>query len=215
MGKGLPVPAPGMVPWEGLFSLPLWTGDDGGAGLAQDWYLDGFSPPAATVIPWSWLAGPVRFRQVKPLTFAAVSKATGGTAESSVTADEQTEFTAVLDTANEVDAPNLAHFVTTYYDTPRTRLASVVFVLNARTTTEIWTILGVGIGDRFTIPDVPVGWPSGASSLVVEGVQHMSDGEQRVVVWSTSPLIGEAVGSVGPFFRVGVSALGGTALLPW
>lgn len=215
MGQGLPVPAPGMAPWANLFALPAWTGDDGGAGLAQDWYLDGLSPPAAVQIPWSWLSGPVRFRQVKPFTHAAVTKASGGTAESSVSGEEQTDFEAVLDTANDVDAMNLAHFMTTYYDTARTRIASVALILNARTVTEIWTILGVGVGDRFTLTDPPASWPTGATSLVVEGVQHASDGDQRVVVWSTSPLIGETVGSVGPFFRVGTSVLGGTDLLPW
>ena len=214
MGQGLPVPAPGMVPWGTLFALPPWSGEDP-AILAQDWYLAGLSPPAPTSIPWSWLSGPIRFRQGKPFTYAAVTKTSGGTAESSVAADEQTDFEANLDTANDVDAGNLAHFVTTYYDTARTRIASVVLILNSRTQTEIWTILGMAIGDRFTITDVPTDWPAGASSLVIEGIQHLSDGERRVVVWTTSPLIGETVGSVGPFFRVGVSALGGTDLLPW
>lgn len=215
MGQGLPVPAPAMTPWDNLFALPLWTGDDGGQAVAQDWYLDGFSPPAATQIPWTWLSGPIRFRQDKPITYAAISKSSGSTAVSVVSADEQVDYTATLDTANDVDTANYAHFLTTYYDVARTRAAALRLILNTRTRTEIWTILGVGVGDRITITGTPTGWPNGATSLVVEGIKHTSTPAGRIVEWSTSPLIGETVGSVGPFFRVGVSALDGTDLLPW
>lgn len=216
MGQGLPFPAPGMVPWANMFSLPPWTGDESFISLTQHWYLDGLQAPDPVEIPWTWLSGPLRFRQDKPFSYASVSKAGGGTAIASVTADEQTEFTASLDAVNDVDNVNLAHFTVTYYDTPRTRLAEVRLILNRRTDEEVWTILGVGIGTRILITGTPVGWPQGADNLVVEGIHPESTSSYRAVVWSTSPVIGTEIGETGPFFRVGVTPLDSTTdLLPW
>lgn len=218
MGQGLPFPAPGMVPWTNLFALPPWTGDEAFVDLAANWYLDGYSPVDAVEIPFSWLSGPMRFRQDRPFNYAAVSSDGGGTAIARTVADEQVEFTTTLGSRNDVNAPNLAHFTITYYDEPRTRLSSVALVLNDRTEEEIWKILGVGIGDRITITDPPTGYPRGADNLVVEGVRHNAAGNAsaRVVVWATSPVIGAEIGEVGPFFRVGVSPLDSeTDLLPW
>lgn len=216
MGAGLPVPAPGMVPWRHLFALPLWTGDDGGQALAQHWYLDGFSSPPAIEIPYRWIAaGSLKMRTDRPITHAAVTKSGGGTAIASVLADEQIDFTSTTESTNDVDAPNRAHFTVTYYDEPRTRLSSLRFILNRRTVPEIWTLLGVEIGTRIQITGTPANWPEGATDLVVEGKAHSILGDLRVLAWNASPLIGEAVGQVGPFFRVGVSELDGTDLLPW
>lgn len=214
MGQGLPYPAPQMVPWGNLFLLPSWTGDETDPLVAQDWYMSGLSAPAPIEIPYSWLSGPLRFRQDKAFTRSSVTKSGAGIAVSVVDSDEEIEHTATLDSNNNVDTGNLAHFTVTYYDEPRTRASQLRLFLNKRAPTEIWTILGVKVGDRITITGTPTGWPNGATSLVVEGIHHTSAGA-RVVEWSTSPLIGETIGSVGPFFRVGVSALDGTDLLPW
>lgn len=217
MGQGLPYPAPSMVPWSNMFAFPAWTGDETCQTVATHWYLDGLQSPEAVEIPRSWLSGPIRFRQDKAINYAAVSKTGGGTAIVQVSGDEQVEYRASLDAENDVDAPNLAHFTTIYYDEPRMRLAQVALMLNKRTELEVWTILGVGIGTRISITDVPSNWPRGTDSLVVEGIQHMNRGAAaaRVVVWNTSPVIGEELGEVGPFFRVGVSELDGADLLPW
>lgn len=215
MGQGLPVPAPAMTPWARMFDLPAFTGDEQSRTVATHWYLDGYSPPERVEIPWSWLARPFRFRTDRAVTHAAVSKSGGGTAIAHKNADQQIEFTAMLDSGNDVDAPNLAHFMTVYYDEPRTRLNAIRLILNGRSDTECWTILGVGIGDRVELTDVPAGFPRGAAHLVVEGIASEDDGATRSVVWSTSPVIGEKPGEVGPFFRVGVSVLDGPDKIPW
>ena len=215
MGQGLPVPAPAMAPWVKMFGLPSWTGDQTSRTVATHWYLDGLQPPDPVEIPWTWLSGPIRFRQDRAFTHAAVSKDGGGTAIAQVSADQRIPFTASLQSRNDVDAPNLAHFTVTYYDEPRTRLAEVRLFLNKRTDEELWTILSVGIGTRITITGIPTGWPDGADSLVVEGVNAQSSTDFRFITWSTSPVVGEEPGQVGPFFRVGVSPLDGTDLLPW
>lgn len=215
MGQGLPHPAPGMLPWARMFDLPPWTGDETSRSVAVHWYLDGLQAPEPVEIPWSWLSGPMRFRQDRAATHAAVSKVGGGTAIAQVSADEQISFTASLQSGNDVDPANLAQFVVDYYDEARTRLAEVRLVLNERTDEELWTILGVEIGTRITITGTPTGWPEGADSLVVEGIHPESSTDYRAVTWATSPVIGEAAGEVGPFFRVDVSTLDGGDKLPW
>jgi hypothetical protein len=212
MGAGYWAPNLAMVPFVDLYALPPFTGDE--SSVAQDWYLDGLSAPAPVEIPWMWVSGRLRFRQDKAITHASVSKAGAGTAVASVVADQQVDFDETLDALNDVDAPNLAHFMVTYYDQPRSRLPQLQIVLNGRTRDEHWTLLGLRIGDRIRITDVPAWWPTGADSLVIEGKHHISD-EARVIEFATSPVIGETPGEVGPFFRVGVSPLDGTDLLPW
>lgn len=214
MGFGVWAPQLPMRPFTDLYALPSWNGEETPQDLVQDWYLSGLSAPEPTQIPYGWLSKPMRSRQDKAVTYAEVTKSGGSTAIASVPADEQLDFTATLDAANDVDAPNLAHFTTVYYDGPRTRFAQLRLVLTERTRDEIWTILGVGIGDRIQITGVPATWPPGAAHQVVEGIGHESSG-QRVLTWVTSPVIGESAGQVGPFARVGVSQLDGPDKLPW
>ncbi len=216
MGQGLPHPAPGVVPWATMFALPSWTGDEHPAAVATDWYLGGLSAPEPVEIPFSWLSGTIRFRQVKPYNYASVGKVGAGTAVAVAAGvvDEQVDFTESTATSNDVDAPNRAHHVVTYYAQSRVRMSQLRFVLNQRETTEIWTLLGVGVGRRVRLTGTPAGWPEGGADLVVEGVTHRSR-QVRELVWSASPVIGLALGEVGPFFRAGVSTLGGDDLLPW
>lgn len=215
MGFGIWAPQLDEVPFVDLWALPGWTGDETDAALAQDWYLSGLSAPEPVDIPYAWLAGPFRSRQDKAVTYAAVTKSNAGTAIAAVPTDRQVKFEAEIASLNDTDAPNLAHFMTVYYDQPRTRLAQVRLHLNERDDTDIWTILGVGIGDRIRITDPPATWPADAAHQIVEGIGHESGGDRRVVVWSTSPVIGEDLGEVGPFFRIGASTLDGPDKLPW
>lgn len=216
MGYGVWAPYLPMVDFNDLYRLPSFTGDEAVPRIAQDWYLDGLSAPAPIEISWLWLAPPLRFREDKAITYASISRGSSTPAIASVPASEQIDFTATLDAYNTIDAPNLAHFMITYYDQPRVRCPQLRFILNNRSQTEQWTILGANIGDRIHIPDVPVGWPSGADNLVIEGIARTTLAETSVVEWATSPVIGDTVGQVGPFFRVGVSKLDGlTDPLPW
>lgn len=215
MGQGLPYPAPAVAPWANLFNWPSWTGDDTARLVAQDWYFGGLGPPEPVEIPWTWITGEVRFRQDRAATYAAVTREGGSTAIEVVDSDEQTDFTATLSNLNQQDHANLAHFATVYYDEPRHRLSQVTFMLNSRLPDEIWTLLSVGVGRRFTITDAPATWPEGATSLVVEGIAHSSSADARYITWSTSPVIGETAGEVGPFFRIGVSQFDGDDLLAW
>lgn len=207
-----------MVPWANMFALPPWTGDETFVDLAADWYLDGYQAPDPVEIEWDWLSGSIRFRQDRPITVAQITKSGAGPAVARAISDELIEFNASLEALNDVDAPNYAHWLVTYYDQARTRLSKLELVLNKRTEEEIWTILGVTVGTRISITGVPDGYPRGADQLIVEGIHHIAGGNAsaRVVEWSTSPVIGTEVGEVGPYFRVGVTQLDDeTYLLPW
>jgi hypothetical protein len=216
VGYGVWAPQLPMVAFNDLYALPPFTGDETRTALAQDWYLTGLSPRDPIEIPYSWLSGSFRTRIDKAITYAAVTKAGAGTAIASTPAAQQVKFEATLESANDVDAPNLAHFMTVYYDQPKTRIASMRMILNERTPEEIATILGAGIGSHFHIVGHPARWPAEAShQQVIEGIGHESSGDLRIVVWSTSPHVGEDVEEAGPFFRVGVSQLDGPDKLPW
>lgn len=216
-GQGLLRLVPQVAPWNNLFRLPDFTGERREMTLAEDWYFAGRGPVTPTEIPWTWISGPLRMRQDPPLNAASVTAS--GTAYStdltSISSYGQWPFSATLNTATEVDAQNLADWVVGYYPDPRTRLPTLRVILNSRTETECWTILGREVGDRITITNTPAGWPDGATELVIEGITHSSGVDVREVSWSTSPVIGAAADATGPWFRIGVSALGGTDALPF
>lgn len=208
-GRGLLRAVPRIAPWQNLFALPDFTSYAQHQTLAQDWYFAGRGPVTATEIPWTWISGPLRVRQDPPLNSAAVSVQGGSTSYSastdSVDSYGQWPFSKTLTTATPSDAQNLADFVTGYYPDPRVRLPQLRLLLNRRTDTECWRILGREVGDRITITDTPTGWPAGATELVIEGIAHSSAVDVREVFWSTAPVIGEDADVTGPWFRLGVS----------
>jgi len=66
-------------------------------------------------------------------------------------------------------------------------------------------------GHTTTLP-IPAGLPAGARSMVVEGIHHTSSVYDRIVEWTTSPLLGPTPGTEGPWFRLdsSIPAPGGT-----
>lgn len=217
-GRGLQRAVPQMAPWERLFDLPSWTSDDQ-TRLAQDWYFAGLGPLTAVAIPWTWLSGPLRFRQDSPLNEAAVSRSGGATAyasdSTSIDTYGQWSFSATLTTPDATDAQNLADWTVDFYTDPRVRCPQLHLILSRRTPDECWTILEREVGDVITITGVPSGWPQGANTLVIEGIVHTSTSDARTVDWSTSPLIGSSPDVAGPWFRLDTSVLGGTDVLPY
>ncbi len=218
-GRGLQRAVPQIAPWANLFALPAWTADTADHGLAADWYFAGRGPVTPVPFPWAWFNGPLRFRQDSPLNQAAVTKASGATvyAEDSTSIDTygQWSFVASLLTDSAQDARNLASQIVTYYTDPRVRCPQLNLTLNRRSQTECWTILEREVGDVITLTGVPPGWPEGANTFVIEGIAHYSTSEIRSVTWAAAPVIGTSPDVTGPWFRLGVSALGGTDVLPY
>ena len=208
---------PRYAPWGNLFDLNTWPSTS--RDKAHDWYFAGRGPAPVTEIPWRWLSGPLRFRPDHPINAAKITTSGGVTARvsdsASIMEHGQWPADATTYSANDADAANLATWLVTYYTDPRVRLAQARLILNSRTPSEIRRILRREVGDRIRITGIPTGWPEGAVELVVEGITHRSAVDRREVAWSFSPLIGVDPDVAGPWFRLGVSQLGGDDVLPW
>lgn len=178
--------------------------------IVNDLWWGGISRPPPVQIPLSWLRGPVRVRQDPPRKVAEVTQS-GSAAPSRVNVaargERQWPFTATVDSVVASDPANLARWVTAYYSVPLPRASAFNLVLNARSQTEIWRILGVTLGTHISVTGT-TNWPDGATELIVEGISHRIVGDARVVTWNTSPLVGTAAGTAGPYFRLGVTTLG-------
>lgn len=175
--------------------------------VVNDWFWGG-GPPDATVIPWTWLQMPIALRADQPINSAAITRVNQAAASSNNTTSQATygvfAVAAQLDTISPDDAANFAQFLTTYYANPLLRAPTFTLSLVHRTDEERWKILGREIGDRFTLGPatvqdypghttvlpVPAGLPAGARSLVIEGIHHTSSVTDRVVEWTTAPLLG-------------------------
>lgn len=222
-GRGLRPPTPRFAPWDNLFRRPDWTGERTGAATAADWYFAGLGAPAPVQIPYLWLSPPAIWRPEKPYTSATIA----GTYTTARAADRASQarygsrdYPATLSTACDADPAALATWVVAYYATdpdaaPRSRLARLSLRLNDRTTAEQWRILDVSEGTRIRVTGAPSTWPDGATEQVVEGVRHVIGDETRDVEWTTSPVVGSAAGTAGPWFRLDDSALDGTDVVPF
>lgn len=203
-----------LQPFANLFSL-----NDDARVLAEELYWGGY-PPTPTDIPYTWIRGPFRAKQDTPLRQAEVTQSGGTTARAKDSALTSTDrvwpFTATIDTVVPPDPGNLAKWVIDYYQDPRPRNPSLTLILNVRSEAEIYRILAVKQGTRISISGAPSGWPTGAGELVVEGIQHSIMADLRTVTWNTTPVIGAAVGSSGPWFYTDDSRLSSsTDLVPF
>lgn len=201
-----------------LLLRPDLIAGDQASPVAFDWML-GNTPPHVTCIPYNWLVQPLRFRPDKPINVADVSNASGATARTVNTTStaEYGEFPAPsglqLDTQTPPDLANLGAHLVGFYANPRMRCPALTFDLLQHTDTERWLILAREVGDRIRLTGTPATWPDGATSLLIEGVEHTVGIDQRQVVWNTSPIVGSAAGTPGPWFRADASATDGTDIL--
>lgn len=128
------------------------------ATIANDTFWGGF-PPTPTVIPYSWLTPPARWRSDQPRNVAQITRTGGGTARAvnaaSVAAVGERPFTATLDTRVVDDPANYAAWIVANYTSPRQRMPQLRLNLAARTPTECWRILEREIGDRISITGAP------------------------------------------------------------
>lgn len=197
--------------------LDVWPGDRAAPVLA-DWAFPP-GPPRPVKIPYAWLSNPLRSRPDRPITTTNVSQAGGGasaTLDDDASLDEYGDnaFAATLYTAVAADPAALArhmldHYATQPGDVPRTRFPSLTLNLFSRTAPQMQRILGLAIGTRILITDVPASWPSGTDSQVIEGVHHILGANERYVELNTAPVV------VGPWFRTETSFADGDDLMPY
>jgi len=165
----------------GSIPAPFHVSAGSAGGLPQD--------PAE--IPVCWLTTPLTLRLDRPFNYAEVTQVDGSTAR--YTAPGATviyPFFATLTTAVDADASNLAHWTVTYNSTPRMRSPSLTINLLYRTDAEKAFLLGIGRNRRIRLTGLPTGWPQGADTLVVRGIQHRATTYARTITWITGPVIG-------------------------
>jgi hypothetical protein len=200
--------------------------------VVNDWFWGGQAPDA-TIIPWTWLTTPLELRADQPINSASITRTDKFPAIVNAAASQATygvfAVATTVDTLSTDDAANLAAFLTTYYANPMMRCPTVTLSLVHRNDEERWRILGREIGDRFTLGPgtvqdfpghttvlpVPAGLPLAAQSLVIEGISHDSSVLDRVVTWTTAPLLGASPGVEGPWFRIDRSFIGGADAIPF
>jgi hypothetical protein len=206
---------------EDMIGRPDVLDQTNSAATVVNDYVWGTPTPPPTVIPYAWLAPPMRFRADAPINTARVTQYGAGTAiatdATSIANYGLVEEQVTLSTDLPADAQALVNWLVRYYADFRMRCPSITINLNsgALGQVDVWRVLGVRIGDRISIPDAPATWPAGSSTLFVEGVTRVESAAQRTVTWNTSPVIGAAPGQVGPWFRLNSSLLGGSDLVPF
>jgi hypothetical protein len=176
---------------------------------------------------------PLVLRPDQPINSAQITRV-GQAAANNTSAASQTTYgvfaaSATLDTISPDDANNFGLWLVAYYANPLLRVPTVSLSLVYRTNPERATILGVEIGQRVTLGPgtvqdyaghttgiaIPAGLPPAAQSWVVEGIHHTSSVLDRIVEWTTSPLLGVTPGVEGPWFRLDSSVLGGSDVVPF
>jgi hypothetical protein len=221
----------GIMEWDDNDLVPIVAiPTPASSTVVNDWFWGGYAP-VATVIPWTWLMTPLELRMDQPLNSVQITGKSSVVASSTNTGSQSTygtfSATATLTTFSPDDAASFAQFLTTFYGNPLLRAPTFTFPLHPRLPEEKWRILGREIGDRFTLgrgllqPSnipiaVPAGLPSGARSLVIEGIQHSSSAmDGRVVTWTTSALVGNTAGAPGPWFYLDRSFTDQTDMMPF
>ena len=165
-------------------------------------------PPPATVIPWIWLQTPLELRADQPINSARITRTSGASASANNAASQTTygvfAVSGSLDTISPDDATSFATWLVAYYGNPLLRAPLLSLSLVFRTDDERATILSREIGDRVTLGQgtvqdypghtttipIPVGLPLAVQSFVIEGIHHTSSATDRVVEWTTAPLVG-------------------------
>ncbi|GIG63602.1 hypothetical protein Lfu02_79740 [Longispora fulva] len=153
-----------------------------------------YNQPVDATISYRWLSQPLSWREDTPTNDVTVQRPAGPPGNA-VNAASVAEFgtypaTVLVDTTCAPDLTNRAAWMTRTYAQPRVRCPQITLDLLDRTEAERALILARAIGDRIALTGVPAAWPAGASSLIIEGIRHVIDGDSHVVIWNTSPLLG-------------------------
>jgi hypothetical protein len=176
--------------------------------------------PTPVVLDYTWVVQRMALRPVPPVNSQTISRTGGASAYATNTASV-TEYGVFdpgavnLDTSLDADITSLAVFNTTYQGSFLQRPPQLVFDLLSRTAAEQWRILSVTEGARIILVNTPASFPAQCVSTFVDGIAHVVGLDQRLVVFTCNPLIGQAAGQVGPWFRTDVSVTGGTDVVPF
>jgi hypothetical protein len=222
------VPSPGKALLDGdavLFCVDDMlarpdVADSVSPALVNDYVWAGSIFPTPVTLDYTWLSQPLAWRPVPPINALTVTRTGGGSASraNATSSDEYGVFDPggiSLDTAIDADPNALATFATTYQPNFLQRPPQLTFDLIPRTTSEQWRILSVTEATRIILANTPSTWPAQCASLFVDGISHTIGLDVREVVFTCSPLIGQAAGQVGPWFKADLSTAGGSDAAPF
>lgn len=166
--------------------------------------------PAPVTLDYTWITQPLAWRPVPPSNSMTATRSDGNSA-TVINPTSIAEYGTFdpggvnLDTAIDADTTSLATFVTTYEGIFLQRPPVLTFDLLPRTVTECWQILSVVEGTRIILANTPLTWPAECVSVFVDGIAHTIGLDDRLVTFTCSPLIGQAAGQVGPWFKADTS----------
>jgi hypothetical protein len=188
--------------------------------LVNDYVWAGSVYPTPVVLDYTWLVQPLAWRPVPPVNSQSGTRTGAGTAYT--TASSSTSEYGLfdpgvmsLDTALDADPKSYAVYATTYQPNFLQRPPMLTFDLLQRSKAECWRILSVTENTRIILTGTPSTWPAECVSLFVDGVAHAIGLDQRIVAFTCNPLIGQAAGEVGPWFRADTSIVGAGDVVPF
>lgn len=200
---------------------------DGGARLLVDQGQITLQPrqqrygqPVDVQIPFAWLVSDsVSFLEDQPLNDITATQSGGGRTRrvdaASVRRYGDSELPTTLDTEVTADPSNFAAWNAQAYGTARMRMPQATIDLLPRSTAERAVLLGIKLGDRVQITDVPPTWPRGADHLIVEGKTSECGTKTRRLTLNFSPLAGPAPGVAPVCAVVGQSVIGDTTTIAY
>lgn len=176
--------------------------------------------PVAVTLDYTWLVQRLAWRPVSPVNSQSVSKTGGGSAyatnASSIAEYGTSEGSPItLETAVDADPLALATWITAYQAGYLQRPPQLTIDLLPLATAEQWRVLSITEGTRVILASTPTGWPAECLSVFVDGIAHVVGLDQRLVVFTCSPLVGQAAGQVGPWFMADRSMADGTDVAPF
>lgn len=187
-------------------------------GLLADYYF-GAGPPPVIEIPFAWLTPRVGRQPTTPINQAVVSMVGGPTAYAVDSTSKRLNGTrpasVTLQTATRSDPANLARFLVAMQKDPQPQHLRLAINLVGLTEDQALRVAQVKLWRRVRLTDTPPPWPDVATEFVVEGIAHAIAKSQRVVVWTTSTLIGLVPGTPGPWVRADSSDINGSDIFAY
>ncbi|GLH97339.1 hypothetical protein [Phytohabitans aurantiacus] len=168
-----------------------------------------YNQAVALEIPFGWIGyRGLRYRPDPPVTDVVVTRTGGGVARR-IDRIKRSRYgvrglTVDLDSAIDSDPGNLAGWLLAALSQMRTRCPSIVIRMLRRSFAERKALLGLKVGDRIEITDLPDGSPEDVPHLLVQGIRHtIGPGRRRLIQFNTSPLLGPEPGVPPPCPMVG------------
>ncbi|MDP9799342.1 hypothetical protein J2S43_007854 [Catenuloplanes nepalensis] len=173
-----------------------------------------YAQPVTMQIPFGWIESrSLKYRTDRPITDATATIPNRTTTRRSDPARRRRYGTnprsVTLDSAVDGDATAWATWTLRTGDRPRTRIPGLRLNMLSRTPAERLQLLGIKVGDRIEVTEVPNASPDDIGDQIVQGIEHtIGPGSSRWIQFRTSPLLGPTPGQPPAGIRVGDAVVG-------